>query len=214
MRRASSRVGRLAADPYTGHTAPALAAAAGRGASCKIVRRHRQSHMHELSNDERNLLRHYAEGERVISGLQRRSLRYSDDAAPKVYDFQLIGLQFWLGATSLHTPWPSCSRSPSHPSPRSRPCSQNVEIFCRAARFACASLFCRNFSTQTGVRAATTAVSARAAASLLALPPVIQPPQENPMTTDATAPTAIPCSRRVLDSPRRHFGQITRIVQT
>jgi len=27
--------------------------------------------MHELSNDERNLLRHYAEGERVISGLQR-----------------------------------------------------------------------------------------------------------------------------------------------
>ena len=135
MRRASSRVGRLAADPCTGHTAPALAAAAGRGASCKIVRRHRQSHMHELSNDERNLLRHYAEGERVISGLQRRSLRYSDDAAPKVYDFQLIGLQFWLGATSLHTPWPSCSRSPSHPSPRSRPCSQNVEIFCRAARF-------------------------------------------------------------------------------
>ena len=69
-----------------------------------------------------------------------------------------------------------------------------------------ASLFCRNFSTQTGVRAATTAVSARAAASLLALPPVIQPPQENPMTTDATAPTAIPCSKRVLDSPSRIEG--------
>ena len=27
--------------------------------------------MHELSNDERNLLRHYAEHDRVISGLQR-----------------------------------------------------------------------------------------------------------------------------------------------
>jgi hypothetical protein len=27
--------------------------------------------MHELSNDERNLLRHYAEGDRFISGPQR-----------------------------------------------------------------------------------------------------------------------------------------------
>jgi hypothetical protein len=33
--------------------------------------------------------------------------------------------------------------------------------------------------------AATTAVSARSTASLLAAPPVIQPPQENPMTVDA-----------------------------
>ena len=48
------------------------------------------------------------------------------------------------------------------------------------ARFACALLFCRNFSTQTGVRAATTAVSARSAASLLAVLLVIQPPQDNP----------------------------------
>jgi hypothetical protein len=27
--------------------------------------------MHKLSDEERNLLRHYAEGERVVSGLQR-----------------------------------------------------------------------------------------------------------------------------------------------
>ena len=71
-------------------------------------------------------------------------------------------------------------------------CSQPVEIFCRAARFAFASLFCRNFSTQIGVSAATTAVSARSAASLLAVPPVTQPLHENPMTMDATAPIAIP----------------------
>src|SRR5438046_2341003 len=81
-----------------------------------------------------------------------------------------------------------------------------VDIFCRTARFACASLFCRNFSTQIGVRAATTAVLARSSASLMALPPVIQPPQENPITIDATAPIAIPCRRRVRDSPRRIEG--------
>jgi hypothetical protein len=33
-----------------------------------------------------------------------------------------------------------------------------------------------------------------------------QPPQENPMTMDATAPIAIPCRRRVRDSPRRIDG--------
>jgi hypothetical protein len=38
-----------------------------------------------------------------------------------------------------------------------------------------ASPFCRNFSTQIGVRAATTAVLARSSASLMAVPPVIQP---------------------------------------
>src|ERR1700732_4260740 len=74
------------------------------------------------------------------------------------------------------------------------------------ARFACASLFCRNFSTQTGVRAATTAVLAWLAASLWAVLPVTQPPQENPMAIDATAPIAIPCRRRVRDSPRRIDG--------
>src|SRR5690349_17717112 len=40
----------------------------------------------------------------------------------------------------------------------------------------------------------------------MAVPPVIQPPQENPMTIDATAPIATPCSRRVRDSPRRIDG--------
>ena len=39
------------------------------------------------------------------------------------------------------------------------------------------SLFCRNFSTQIGVSAATTAVLARSSASLMAVPPVIHPPQ-------------------------------------
>jgi hypothetical protein len=81
-----------------------------------------------------------------------------------------------------------------------------VDIFCRTARFALASLFCRNFSTQIGVRAATTALLTRSSASLIAVPPVIQPPQENPITIDATAPIAIPCSRRVRDSPRRIEG--------
>ena len=59
---------------------------------------------------------------------------------------------------------------------------------------------------QIGVRAATTAVSARSAASPLAVLPVTQPPQENPMTIDATAPIAIPCRRRVRDSPFRIEG--------
>ena len=77
---------------------------------------------------------------------------------------------------------------------------------CRTARFAFASLFCRNFSTQIGVRAAKTAVLARSSAILLAVPPVTQPPQENPITIDATAPIAIPCRRRVRDSPCRIEG--------
>jgi hypothetical protein len=47
--------------------------------------------------------------------------------------------------------------------------SEPEEIFRRAARFACASLFCRNFSTQIGVRTATTAVLTCSAASLLAV---------------------------------------------
>ena len=49
---------------------------------------------------------------------------------------------------------------------------------CRLLRTQLGERFCRSFSTQTGVRAATTAVSARSAASLLALLPVIQPPQD------------------------------------
>ena len=111
-------------------------------------------------------------------------------------DFRLIGPQFSLGATSRHTPWPSRSPSPSHPRPRSR----LVPISWRSFAGLPDSLSHRcsaGIAHADGVRAATTAVSARAAASLLALPPIIQPPQENPMTTDATAPTAIPCSKRV-----------------
>jgi len=63
-----------------------------------------------------------------------------------------------------------------------------------------------NFSTQIGVRTVTTAVLACSAASLLAVAPVTHPPQENPMTIDATAPIAIPCRRRVRDSPWRIDG--------
>ena len=72
--------------------------------------------------------------------------------------------------------------------------------------FACASAFCMNFSTQIGVRTVTTAVLACSAASLFAVAPVTHPPQENPMTIDATAPMTIPCIRRVRDSARRIDG--------
>jgi hypothetical protein len=51
-----------------------------------------------------------------------------------------------------------------------------------------------------------TAPSARSSASLMGVPPVTHPPQENPMTIDATAPIAIPCGRRVRDSPCRIEG--------
>src|SRR6202040_366831 len=56
--------------------------------------------------------------------------------------------------------------------------SEPEEIFRRPARFACASLFYRNFSTQIGVRTATTAVLTCSAASLLAVAPVTHPSQE------------------------------------
>jgi hypothetical protein len=38
--------------------------------------------------------------------------------------------------------------------------------------------------------------------SLLAVLPVTQPPQENPMIVEATAPIAIPWRRQIPDSPR------------
>jgi len=86
------------------------------------------------------------------------------------------------------------------------PCSQFEEIFCSAARFSFAPLACRNLATQIGVRAATTAFSACSAARILAARLVIQPPQENPIAIDAIAPIAIPCRRRVRDSPWRIDG--------
>src|SRR2546423_1929123 len=55
-----------------------------------------------------------------------------------------------------------------------------------------ASPFCRNFSTQIGVRIATTAVSARWFASLLAVLVVIQPPQVNPTIATRIAPPNAP----------------------
>src|SRR5204862_7384969 len=72
------------------------------------------------------------------------------------------------------------------------PCSQLEEIFFRALRFAVASPFCWNLSTQIGVRIATTAESARWSASLLPVLVVIQPPQVNPTIARATAPPAAP----------------------
>ena len=121
---------------------------------------------------------------------------------------ELIGTQFWLRSISLHTPWPAGSRrrlppavSPSRPSPGTGPVPSWKRSFAGLPDSACASLFCRNFATQIGVRTVTTAALAWSAASLLAVPPVTQPPQENPMAIDATAPIAIPCRRRVRDSP-------------
>jgi hypothetical protein len=53
---------------------------------------------------------------------------------------------------------------------------------------------CRNFSTQMGVRAATTAVAARLFARVSAAPAVTQPPQLNPTIARAIAPAAAPHS--------------------
>src|ERR1700722_14390423 len=63
-----------------------------------------------------------------------------------------------------------------------------------------------NFSTQIGVRTATTAVLACSAASLLAVALVTHPPHETPTAIEATAPIAIPCRRRVRDSARSIDG--------
>jgi hypothetical protein len=66
-----------------------------------------------------------------------------------------------------------------------------------------------NLATQIGVRTVRTAALAWSAANLLPVPPVTHPPQENPITIDATAPITIPCRRRVSDSPKKIDG--TRI---
>jgi hypothetical protein len=56
--------------------------------------------------------------------------------------------------------------------------------------------------TRTDIWPLVSAVAAMA----LAVPPVTDPPQENPMIRVATTPKAIPCSRRARDSPCRIDG--------
>src|SRR5690349_24966102 len=68
--------------------------------------------------------------------------------------------------------------------------SHTQVAFFISAKFAEAPAACRNFSTQMGVRAATTAVAARFVARVSAVPPVTQPPQLNPTMARAIAPAA------------------------
>src|SRR3954447_12664876 len=66
------------------------------------------------------------------------------------------------------------------------------ETLLNATSLAAASVCCWNFSTQIGVSAATTAVSARWFAIFSAVLPSVHPSDENPTTVNATAPTTAP----------------------
>src|SRR5580693_259070 len=66
------------------------------------------------------------------------------------------------------------------------------ETLLNATSLAAASVCCRNFSTQIGVSAATTAVSARWFAIFSAVLPSVHPSDENPTTVNATAPATAP----------------------
>src|SRR6476620_6897498 len=70
--------------------------------------------------------------------------------------------------------------------------SQDEETLLNATSFAAESVCCWNFATQIGVRAATTAVSARWFAIFSAVLPSVHPSDENPTTVNATAPTTAP----------------------
>src|SRR5438105_2706915 len=70
--------------------------------------------------------------------------------------------------------------------------SQDEETLLNATSFAAESVCCWNFSTQIGVSAATTAVSARWVAIFSAVLPSVHPSDENPTTVNATAPTTAP----------------------
>jgi hypothetical protein len=61
-----------------------------------------------------------------------------------------------------------------------------------SANFAGASTCSRNFSTQIGAKAATTAVSARSFASRSAVLPSVHPSCEKPIIEIATAPATAP----------------------
>src|SRR3954470_23818122 len=73
--------------------------------------------------------------------------------------------------------------------------------FLSSAMFATASALRWNLSTQIGERAATTAAVELFCVMSFAVPPVTQPPQLNPISKVAAAPTAAPCSSRVSESP-------------
>ena len=66
------------------------------------------------------------------------------------------------------------------------------ETLLNATSLAAASVCCWNFSTQIGVSAATTAVSARWFAIFSAVLPSVHPSDENPTTVNATTPTTAP----------------------
>src|ERR1700726_34795 len=66
------------------------------------------------------------------------------------------------------------------------------ETLLNATSLAAASVCCWNFSTQIGVSAATTAVSARWFAIFSAVLPSVHPSDEIPTTANATAPATAP----------------------
>src|SRR5437868_4385517 len=70
--------------------------------------------------------------------------------------------------------------------------SQDEETLLNATSFAAESVCCWNFSTQIGVSATTTALSARWFAIFSAVLPSVHPSDENPTTVNATAPTTAP----------------------
>src|SRR6476659_5866877 len=73
-----------------------------------------------------------------------------------------------------------------------RVCRSQDGALLNATSFAAESVCCWNFSTQIGVSAATTAVSARWFAIFSAVLPSVHPSDENPTTVNATAPTTAP----------------------
>jgi hypothetical protein len=84
--------------------------------------------------------------------------------------------------------------------------SQAKLIFFNSVRFADAFAAWRNWSTQIGARAASTAVSARSFATFSTELPSVHPPQLKPTIIAITAPAAAPCKRRLSESPFRIEG--------
>src|SRR5438552_5987850 len=83
------------------------------------------------------------------------------------------------------------------------------ETLLNATSLAAASVCCWNFSTQIGVSAATTAVSARWFAIFSAVLPSVHPSDENPTTVNATAPTTAPHTAGFTPGMDLHFVTFT-----
>src|SRR5437660_12606780 len=78
--------------------------------------------------------------------------------------------------------------------------------YCVILIFATAPSVAMNCATHKGTSTDIWPLVSAAEAILLALVSVTHPPHENPIIRVATAPMAIPCSRRVPDCPCRIDG--------